>query len=268
MHEVTRLPLVHQGEHVGELLVAPREPGEPWNRADRSLLDSLAHQAAAAVHAAQLTNELQHARERLVLAREEERRRLRHDLHDELAPTLAALSLTSARASDRLATDPAVARGLLDQLRNGLRACVGDVRRLAYDLRPPVLDELGLLAAIQERAAQFHSDSGLIVEVHASQPLPPLPAAVEVAAYRIALEALMNVVRHSGAHRCVVELSVDQQFELRVTDDGQGVPPESRAGLGLASMRERASELGGTCAIEAAEPHGTRVIARLPLISR
>lgn len=265
---LTRLPLVHQGEHVGELLVAPREPGETWSRADRTLLDSLAHQAAAAVHAVQLTNDLQHARERLVLAREEERRRLRHDLHDELGPTLAALSLTSARASDRLASDPVAARGLLVQLRDGLRACVGDVRRLAYDLRPPVLDELGLLAAIQERAAQFNSDSGMTIEVQSPQSLPPLPAAVEVAAYRIALEALMNVVRHSGARRCVIELSVDDQLQLRVTDDGNGVSPESHPGLGLASMRERASELGGTCAIEAAEPHGMRVIARLPLATR
>ena len=99
---LNRIPLIHQGVDVGELLVAPREPSETWSRADRALLDSLGHQAGAAIHALQLTRELQLARERLVLAREEERRRLRHDLHDELAPTLAALSLTSARASDRL----------------------------------------------------------------------------------------------------------------------------------------------------------------------
>ena len=159
---LTRVPLLHQGEVVGELLVAPRDPCEAWSRSERALLESLAHQAAATVHALQLkdglqrlTLELQHAREHLVLAREEERRRLRHDLHDELAPTLAALSLTSARAADRLTRDPASARGLLASVRDGLREAVGDVRRLAYDLRPPILDELGLVAAVRERAEQL-----------------------------------------------------------------------------------------------------------------
>jgi signal transduction histidine kinase len=268
---------VHQGEAVGELLVAPREPGDTWSRADRALLDSLSHQAGAAVHALQLTEglkrltgELQHARERLVLAREEERRRLRHDLHDELAPTLAALSLTSARAADRLSSDPENARGLLRTLRDGLRACVGDLRRLAYDLRPPVLDELGLLAAIQERAAQFSSDAGLEVTVRATEPLPPLPAAVEVATYRIVLEALMNVVRHARASACSVFLSVEplddgEVLQVTITDDGVGIASEARSGVGLVSMRERASELGGACAIEPVIPHGTRVTARVPI---
>lgn len=275
---LTRLPLLHQGQTVGELLVAPREPGEAWGRADRALLESLAQQAAAAVHALQLTEglqrltlELQHARERLVLAREEERRRLRHDLHDELAPTLAALSLMSGRAADQLSSDLERARGLLASVRDGLRAAVGDVRRLAYDLRPPILDELGLLAAVQERSEQFSSDSGLRVIAHAAEPLPPLPAAVEVAAYRITLEALMNASRHAQASECRIELSlvvVDgrQVVQVVVSDDGVGLSPGAATGVGLASMRQRASELGGTCRVEAGAPRGTRVTARLPLL--
>ncbi len=264
--QVERLALIHQGETVGHLLVSPREPGEAFAGADRALLGTLAHQAAAAVHALQLHGELRQARERLVLAREEERRRLRHDLHDELAPTLAALSMTSARAADRLATDPRAARTLLVELQQSLRACIADVRRLVYDLRPPILDELGLRAAIEERAQQFTSEAGLHVTVVAPRELVSLPAAVEVAAYRIVLEALMNVSRHAQARACEVELTTTSAaLQVRVTDDGRGLPERFRAGVGLASMRERASELGGVCTIETRSPNGTCVTALLPL---
>ncbi len=283
-----RVPLVYRGEQVGQLLAGPRAPGEPFTPADRRLLDQLARHAGAAVHGVRLTadlqrltTELQRARERLVLAREEERRRLRRDLHDDLAPTLAALALTAATAGDLIASAPARAEVLVTALRASLRATVGDVRRLAYDLRPPTLDELGLVAAIRERAAQYDGHhrlddgadlpDGLRVAVEAPEHLPPLPAAVEVAAYRIAQEALMNVARHARARGCVIRLAPGvadagaRQLLVEVTDDGVGVPEGHRAGVGLRSMRERAAELGGTCTIERLTPAGTRVSARLPL---
>ena len=264
-HELA-MPLAYQHDTVGELRLAPRGPGEEFSPTDRRLLDDLARQAGVAAYAVRLTAELQRSRERLVTAREEERRRLRRDLHDELAPTLAALALTAATARDRAVNDPATV-ALLDELYGGLRSAVGDIRRLVYELRPPALDELGLVAALRERAAQYTAAerNGLHVVVEAPQQLPPLPAAVEVAAYRIVQEALMNVARHAEARNCCIRLALKDGLEVEVTDDGRGLPRTHRAGVGLRSMRERALELGGRCSIERLNGAGTRVFAWLPV---
>ncbi len=265
--ESLSLPLVYRGEPVGELRVGPRGPGEGWATADLRLLQDLARQAGATVHAVRLSAELQRSRERLVTTREEERRRLRRDLHDELAPTLAALALNAATARDRTIHDPTT-NALLHDLYGGLRAAIGDIRRLVYELRPPALDELGLVAALRERAAQYSATvdgQPLHITVDAPEHLPPLPAAVEVAAYRIVQEALMNVVRHARAHSCTVRLALSDGLHLEITDDGIGLPLTYRAGVGLRSMRERALELGGRCAIDRLDDGGTRVHAWLPV---
>ncbi len=157
---------------------------------------------------------------------------------------------------------------MLHDLYGGLRAAVGDIRRLVYELRPPALDELGLLAALRERAAQYSATvdgQPLHITVDAPEHLPPLPAAVEVAAYRIVQEALMNVVRHARAHSCTVRLALSDGLHLEITDDGIGLPLTYRAGVGLRSMRERALELGGRCAIDRLDDGGTRVHAWLPV---
>jgi signal transduction histidine kinase len=133
-----------------------------------------------------------------------------------------------------------------------------------YELRPPALDQLGLGSALIEFASQF-DDNGLHVDVSIPDRLPPLPAAVEVAAYRIALEALTNVARHSRARTCTVRLSVNGMLCLDVTDDGVGVDPGARSGVGMSSMRERAAELGGRCLVERLPAGGTRVLTELPL---
>lgn len=264
------LPLVYHREVVGELLLAPRAAGEPFSPADRRLLSDLARQAGIAVHGARAMADLQRAREWLVGAREEERRRLRRDLHDELAPTLAALGLAAATVGELIPADPAKAAAINGLLQERLRAATGEVRRLAHDLRPPALDELGLVGALRERADQFGAAGGgataVVVEVVA--PLPPLPAAVEVAALRISQEALMNVARHARAQRCTVRLATDGEraLTIEVVDDGVGLPHQPpRGGIGLHSMRERAAELGGACDIERVPAGGTRVCARLPL---
>ena len=108
---------------------------------------------------------------------------------------------------------------------------------------------------------------GLQITVLASPDLEPLPAAVEVATYRIALEAMTNVARHAEAHRCHVLLTRDEEVAIEVTDDGRGLPPTYRAGVGLNSMRERASEMGGVCTITRGGEAGTVVRARLPIHS-
>jgi signal transduction histidine kinase len=290
--EPVTLPLAHQKETVGRLVVAPRASGEAFTPSDQRLLDDLARQAGVAVHAARLTVDLQRSRERLVTACEEERRRLRRDLHDGLGPTLAGLTFGLDAARNLLAREPEDAETLLAGLKGQTQAAVSDVRRLVYGLRPPALDDLGLVPAIREQAAnhglvadgppggkagekanrEASGEDELIFSVEAPGHLPPLPAAVEVACFRIAQEAMTNVARHARARTCRVRLSLDEArneaLKLEVVDDGVGVSGERRAGVGMTSMRERAAELGGTCVVEPGPAGGTRVLARLPLPAR
>ena len=265
------LPLAYQAGQVGQLILTPRSPGEAFTASDRRLLDDIARQAGVAVHAVRLTADLRRSRERLVTAREEERRRLRRDLHDGLGPQLAAQTLKVGSARSLYPRDPAAADWLLAGLEADMEAALADVRRLVYNLRPPTLDELGLAEAIREAAEQYGGVNsranapGLRISVDAPEQLPHLPAAVEVAAYRIAQEAMTNVVRHSGAGLCLVRLSLGDALELKITDEGTGITPDHPAGVGLASMRERVVELGGTCEILPPPTGGTRVLARLPL---
>jgi signal transduction histidine kinase len=213
-----------------------------------------------------MVSELQRARERLVATREEERRRIRRDLHDGLGPTLAAVPVHLDAARRIMRADPDAAEQMLDELAAETRGAIGDIRRLVRDLRPPSLDELGLMGALEDVARRVAGqDGGLVIDVNADPALGPLPAAVEVAAYRIGQEALTNVLRHAGARHALLRIAVDDGLVLEVVDDGCGVPPGAGAGIGLSSMRERASEVGGTCTVEPRPEGGTRVHARLPL---
>lgn len=263
------VPLVHHSEAVGRLRVAPRAPHEPFDAADRRLLDDLARQVSVAAYALCLTADLQRSRERLVTAREEERRRLRRDLHDGLKPALAGVSLGLEAVSNTLGADNP-ANALLARLKAELDAATADIRRLVYDLRPSALDELGLVGALRQHAARFDLDpDGLQVVVDAPAEIAGLPAAVEVAAYRIGVEALENVRRHARARHCEVVVSVrDGHLELEVRDDGEGLDPRRRPGVGLVAMRERAAELGGTCQVEQRGSSGTCVRATLPIDGR
>jgi signal transduction histidine kinase len=273
--ETLQIPLTYQGALVGQLHISPRRGETHLSPTDQHLLADLAQQAGVAAHGVQLmtelrqlTSELQRSREQLILAREEERRRLRRDLHDDLAPTLAGLSLTALTIGDLIQTEPTKAAKLSNELHVAMREAVGNIRRLVYDLRPPALDDLGLLAAIRERAAQY-STLSLQVVVIAPEALPPLPAAVEVAAYRIVQEALMNVVKHAQAKTCTVHIGVGAPsgapLRIEIVDDGVGVSDHHPAGVGLRSMQERAAELGGTCALERMLTGGTRIVIDLPI---
>jgi signal transduction histidine kinase len=264
--EPEALPLVYQREEIGRLEFSPRAPGEGFSDADRNLLEDLARQAEVAVHAVRLTTDLQHSRERLVATREEERRRLRRDLHDGLGAQLAGLNVQAGALRRLIPRDPDAAEELVVELREELRSAITDIRHLVYNLRPPALDELGLPESLRRLAERYGSeDEQLSVQVEAPEKLPYLPAAVEVAVYRITQEALTNVARHARAKRCVVRLAVNEDLALEIVDDGVGIPKERGAGVGLSSMRERASELGGSCVVELAPEDGTRVLVRLPL---
>ncbi len=258
-----RLTLIYQHEPLGELVVAPRVGEEKFSDADMRLLETLANQASIAAHAVRLTSDLQHSRARLVTAREEERRRIRRDLHDGLGPVLASLAMQADNAREWTHIDPDKTEAALAEITVKAQAALQDIRRLVYDLRPPALDELGLVGALRQSAANF--PNGLHIEIDAPEPLPLLSAAVEVAAYRIAQETLNNAARHSRARHCTVRISTQDGLRLEISDDGVGLPPDVRAGVGLISMRERAVELGGSCMIESTRGGGTCVIVRLPL---
>jgi two-component system NarL family sensor kinase len=260
--EVEAFDLVSRDEVLGRLLVAPRTAGGRFGRAERRLLADVALQAAVAVESTRLVRDLRDSRERLVLAREEERRRLRRDLHDGVGPALSGMAM-QVRAARKLVAGQAQADTLLDTLADDLNGCVTEVRRLVDRLRPPILDS-GLAAALHIECRRF-VNAPPTVQLELIGDLEGLPAAVEVAAYRIVGEALTNVARHSGARICVVTVSRQRSLVLEVVDDGVGIRTPAGAGVGLSSMRERAAELGGDCLIGPADPRGTAVRVRLPI---
>lgn len=266
MSDVRRWPLLDDEERLGELVVGARA-GERMTADEARLIGDLARQAGVAVRAVRLNAALRKARDELVIAREEERRRVRRDLHDGLGATLGAIVLKAGSARHELERDREAGAVLLGEIEDDARAAIADIRRLIYDLRPTVLDQRGLPAALQDLALQHAppaNGSELRVRVECPPALPPLPAAVELAVYRIAQEALTNVRRHSHARICKVRLAVDDELELVVSDDGDGFALGAPPGLGLASMRERAEEVGGRCEIAPAPSGGVMVRARLP----
>ncbi|HEY6406447.1 MAG TPA: GAF domain-containing sensor histidine kinase [Ktedonobacteraceae bacterium] len=283
---LVRLPLIYQAETLGELVLAPRTARESFTSSERQLLNELARQAGIAVHAVLLTADLERSRQHIVAAREEARRRLGNDLHDGLGHTLAGVLRKVETASHLLERDPAAVKPLLSEIKQHTKSAIDDTRRLAHSLHPPELELLGLLQALRERVQQYHQPSAGGLHIHLESPptLPPLPIAVEAATYYIALEALSNVVRHAKAQHCHLRLdllAVDDTskllpgvwnaavLELEICDDGRGLPQEIQEkgmGLGFTSMRERATELGGTCLIEQVATGGTRVHVRLPCL--
>jgi signal transduction histidine kinase len=263
-----RIPLRTAGRLEGTLVVAPRSPGEQLSRADLEVLDELARPLAVALAALRLDREVQRARERLAIAREDERRRLRRELHDGLGPGLAAIGIELDVAGART-SGPAAAS--IDRARELTASLVGEVRRIVHDLRPAALDELGLVGALEDLALSAGATagagaSGPRVEFTPRHPLPALSAAVEVAAYRIAQEAVANALRHAGASTVRVALeATPAALVVEVEDDGSGMPADLVEGVGSGSMRERAQELGGALHRSDRPGGGTIVRAELPL---
>jgi len=267
--ELHSWPLTYDGRPVGTLECGLRRGERRMSDADARALGMLAAPVAAALHATLLTSELQASRERIVTTQEEERHRLRRELHDGLGPTLTGIAFGADAAANLIETDPQQANNLLSTLRRDTRVALADVRRIVDELRPRALDELGLVGALQQRSEQlgWRADGETVdVKIDVPAEMPPLPAAVEVATYRVATEALTNVVRHSKASKALVRVSVGNQLEVSITDDG---PPNGRwsPGVGLTAMRERVTELGGT--FEAGpSPTGGQVVASFPLTTR
>ena len=258
-----RLPLIHQSKTIGQLVFARRSPHESFGETEYELLRNIARQTGAAVHAAKLTADLRRSRQQLVTAREEERRRLRRDLHDGLGPTLASLTLKIDTARNKLTNDPDSADRLLVETKEQIQDTLGDIRRLVYELRPPALDELGLVKAVTAFVDQQDQDTIKIV-ISSDTELIDLPAAVEVAAYRIALEGITNVIRHAQASNALVRLFPQNgTLIIEISDNGLGLPEPIPIGVGITSMRERAEELGGQLKLIPQLP-GTLLRACLP----
>ncbi len=278
------LPLTYQAETIGELILAPRVGSESFTGGERQLLNELARQAGIAVHGVLLTADLERSRQRIVAAREEARRQLGSDLHDGLGHMLTSVVRKVESTSLLLEQDAPAAQNVLLEIKQQTKSAIDTTRQLAHSLHPPELELLGLVQALCERVRQYDQPDGseLHVTVDAPPALPPLPIAVEAAAYYIALEAVNNVYRHAGARNCSLRLELLRKDEsspslldvwntdvltLEVCDDGSGLPEgEQHVGLGLSSMYERAAELGGACLIENRPTSGTRVYVRLPCI--
>ncbi|NUT41579.1 MAG: sensor histidine kinase [Thermoactinospora sp.] len=256
------VPLVWHGERVGRLFVGQPGPRRFPAAHNERVLATLTPYAADVAHAVRMAADLQRSRERILTAREEERRRLRRDLHDGLGQTLSAMAMSINMARMSLKKSPDAADELLRELHTGMGAVTDDIRELVYGLRPPALDDLGLARAVRDLAGQSPPDTDVEVEGD----LDDLPAAVEVAVYRIVQEALTNIRRHAGASGARIVLQRERAvLRVLVADDGRGLPETYSAGVGLGSMRERAAELGGICVVNGAPGAGTRVEVMLPL---
>lgn len=261
-------PLLYQGEILGFLVVSSREPGEALGPADATLLENIARQAGPAIYALKLYADLQHSRERLVVGREEERRRIRRDLHDGLGPMLASQSLLLESLEKLIHQDVNKAGQVVSELKHQTQNALSDVRQLIYNLRPLPLDDLGLAGALREEINRRQGGDLRISLLTGT--LPALPAAAEVAIYRIVQEAVTNVIRHAAARSCHIRLQVEGEngsarLVAEIEDDGCGVNAQHPQGVGLESMLERAAELGGECWIETEAGRGTTVRAWVPL---
>jgi signal transduction histidine kinase len=256
-------PLISRDHLLGAVYVENRSLPNAFQEPHLDALMFFSRQAAVLIENALLTANLQKAREQLVTTREEERRRIRRDLHDGLGPSLAALRMELEAARNLVSSDIDSSADLLEDAKDEIDDILGNVRRIVYELRPPALDELGLVSAIEEYITARERGGDLHFELIVPDSLPPLPAAVEVAVYRIAMEAITNVIRHAHARNCVVRLALDANLRLEIQDDGQGLPEKIQSGVGLSSMRERVGELGGTLNIT--NHAGTHIQVELPL---
>jgi signal transduction histidine kinase len=266
------LAVTAYGAPVGQM----RWASTPLGSTDRRLLVAVSRQLGEGLHATALVTALRDTQERLVVTREEERKRLRRDLHDGLGPSLAALAMEVDSLRNRL---PALRHEQTDSellaLRQGIQHTILEVRRVVEGLRPPALDELGLSGAVDQLARRLstpgvpgagHGGPAAIEATVQLDGLPELPAATEVAAFRITQEALTNAVRHAQASHVCASITVeDDHLVVRVRDDGHGRVRSRDDGVGLSAMRERAEELGGSFRIRTDPTNGTTVDARIPL---
>jgi signal transduction histidine kinase len=270
--------LQHNAQWIGTLDIVTLSPGRLFTPAELNLLQGLADQAAQALVNARLyaqvrdgCEQLQFLSRQLIEAQETERRAITRELHDQVGQNLTGLSLNLNIIRSQLPTEAAalVSRRLDDSLELA-KDIMQRIRSLMAELRPPALDEYGLLAALRWHGEQVAARAGLVVHVMGADPTPRLAPPVENALFRIAQEALTNVVKHARAKQAVLTLKAEPDLvRLTVADDGAGFDPSTHrspgghAGWGVTSMRERAMTLGGNLRIESNLGQGTQVIVEV-----
>jgi signal transduction histidine kinase len=258
-----------EGEHVGDLIVAVPADDLRLAPATSAVLALVSVPLAQTLHAAHLTEELRASRGQLVNALEEERRRMRRDLHDGLGPALTGIAYSADAAANLLRSAPNDALEILHELRGDATEAIAEIRRIVYGLRPRALDELGLIGAVRQQVSHMHTADGraLVVTIHGPDDLPELPAAVEVAAYRMTVEAVTNVARHSGVAEATITfcLTPGPVLEIEVRDHGHSTTTWT-PGVGLRSMRDRVEQIGGTLTVHAT-PNGAAITAEIPVNS-
>jgi DNA-binding NarL/FixJ family response regulator/signal transduction histidine kinase len=261
------VPLELANGVVGRLVLAVGPGMESFGPADRRLVETMTRQVSGAASMAVLTAELQRSREQIVLAREEERRWLHNRLHDGLGPSLTAGGMRIQAAKNELVQrDMDAAIGLLDDQIVLTRSLISDIRGLIRNLRPPALSQFGLVGAVRKRTSELSPQGGMRILVEQDGELGELPAAVEIAAFWISVEAVSNAISHARAQTCRVNMTRrDEVLSIEIRDDGRGLPSDVQPSGGLISMVERAEELGGTCDVRPGETRGTVVQARLPI---
>jgi signal transduction histidine kinase len=271
------VPLLTGEQLSGILTLGEKRSGDLYTLDDLELLTMLAHNAALALENARLHEErlaiLRQQLAQVTAAQEEERQRIARELHDGVGPALASMNIRLHTARKLMERDRDAAAGEIEELAELAQTNIQDIRRLVYDLRPAILDELGLIPALKEYVARYEKDQKL--EVILSMPAGDerLPAPLETALFRIIQEALANAARHAQARRVELVLSKDNQHvSVCVTDDGQGFDvavalEQARHGghLGLLSMGERVKQLGGQFEIESASGRGTKLTMNIPL---
>jgi signal transduction histidine kinase len=263
---VAVLPVIRESERIGALVIVGAE-GDPFTALGEEFLRTLGRQVGAALENADLTSrlaartkQLERLSARMVRQHEEERRRISLELHDETAQAFAAvkLQLGVLRESVEPALAPRMDR-VLELVDTGMRS----IRSVTRDLRPPLLDELGLLRALRALVDGFGERTGIAMSFTAPDSLPTLSKDAELALFRALQEALSNVARHAGARSVTVVLARHHDaLDLEVRDDGRGIAGDP--GLGLTGMGERLGALGGAMRISNTPEGGARLAVRLP----
>lgn len=261
---IDRFDISFGGDRLAQLSVGARAGQSALTTSDRALLSDLARQAGPALYASSLVDELAQSRERLRRGWIEERATMSRALHDGVSPTLAGIAIAAAAAQLRVPGDPDIL-SLLGRIEHEAGAGSRTLKLLLAGLRPPGLDDVGLVPALEHRAAELEAVAGMRYEIDAQEPLPALDEQVEEAAYLVTVEAMANAARHARANLCRVEISgVNGRLEVAVTDDGGGPDQGHRDGNGLRSARERTEACGGTLEFGAYERGGTRLLLTLP----
>ena len=257
--------LIYHNTAIGYLVVAPRGRHERFTHSELALLTTIAALTATTVRAVQLSDELRQSRQHIISAREEERRRIRRDLHDGLGPQLASQTLGLEAVSQLMTTDPGKAQSLIRSLQGQADEAIQDIRRLVYGLRPPALDELGFVEALKQSISRY--ETGLLhFRFELSRMPNELPAAIETALFRIVQEAVNNVVRHAGATLCTIRLhATAKEILIEIEDDGKGLPENFQPGIGWQTMHERAAELNGETTFSVLPGGGTCIKTKFPI---